>query len=548
MNPLQNTADLFQSVASSLNNFTQTAGKQTNQDKGDIDFQFDQLLDFIEIEDDEDSALDPSFTSYTISYSPNGGSGIMADKTGYHGRSTFLSRNKYKREGYDFQGWTDIEDSSIVKYYDRQIINISNKIITKIILYAVWKIKQYTISLNANGGTGTGVSKKINYGTVYDIPENPFKKTGYIFVGWSTSASDTVAKYSDKGKITVIQNTTLYAIWRVDKFYIAFNSNGGSGSMSRQEVESGKSVKLTSNAFTKSGYTFSGWATSASGKKAYSDGQTITPTSDLTLYAVWTKVSAQTISTTTQFWYGRVNRWGKSTSMLASEISTMKSYGLTGYMIEAAIYNEDKIKNLKKADMSNASKKKIYDDWFKDIEGKYKYLLDLCRKNNMWLFISLVNDNAISKTGFQAAFLYDIVATDLMNMVIKYGSTGVVVQPTAEVGSEKGKSFNKSSTSKLKSNGFLVANGGAKHGDDSNSAGANYMAYHQSEYNQSLGTPSKTFIVSDNTSMINWLNKSTSNIKTWRNWVKNKKYLVCGYYDVREDGVNTAAIKAMANK
>ena len=49
-------------------------------------------------------------------------------------------------------------------------------------------------------------------------------------------------------------------------------------------------ITLTANAFTKEGYTFSGWATSANGNIVHTDGAKIKLTADITLYAQWTEI------------------------------------------------------------------------------------------------------------------------------------------------------------------------------------------------------------------------------------------------------------------
>ena len=71
--------------------------------------------------------------------------------------------------------------------------------------------------------------------------------------------------------------------------YVTFNANGGSGSMSTQTVEN--SATLTNNAFSRTGYTFDGWATSSTGSKAFDNKATITATESakgpVTLYARW---------------------------------------------------------------------------------------------------------------------------------------------------------------------------------------------------------------------------------------------------------------------
>lgn len=69
---------------------------------------------------------------------------------------------------------------------------------------------------------------------------------------------------------------------------ITFNANGGTGTMA---VLTGNTVTLPSNGFTRTGYKFKGWNTSADGSgTSYSEGQTITLTDSLTLYATWIQV------------------------------------------------------------------------------------------------------------------------------------------------------------------------------------------------------------------------------------------------------------------
>ena len=75
-------------------------------------------------------------------------------------------------------------------------------------------------------------------------------------------------------------------------YSVKFNANGGTGTMANESFTYGTAKALTANSFTRAGYVFSGWATSASGAKVYSDKQSVT---DLTtvaggivnLYAVW---------------------------------------------------------------------------------------------------------------------------------------------------------------------------------------------------------------------------------------------------------------------
>lgn len=71
--------------------------------------------------------------------------------------------------------------------------------------------------------------------------------------------------------------------------YLTFNANGGVGTMSGQEIEN--SGKLNTARFTRTGYTFQGWAKTPNGAVEYADGAEITATEadkgPVTLYAVW---------------------------------------------------------------------------------------------------------------------------------------------------------------------------------------------------------------------------------------------------------------------
>lgn len=68
---------------------------------------------------------------------------------------------------------------------------------------------------------------------------------------------------------------------------IAFEVNGGNGSMDMVNALSGNETALPANQFTRDGYVFLGWALAPDGEVVYRDGEEITVDSDMTLYAVW---------------------------------------------------------------------------------------------------------------------------------------------------------------------------------------------------------------------------------------------------------------------
>lgn len=78
-----------------------------------------------------------------------------------------------------------------------------------------------------------------------------------------------------------------YSVPSLDSYIVAYNANGGSGAPSKQTKYYGMSLTLSSTKPTRTGYTFKGWATSASGSVAYNPGDAYTGNAAITLYAVW---------------------------------------------------------------------------------------------------------------------------------------------------------------------------------------------------------------------------------------------------------------------
>ena len=78
---------------------------------------------------------------------------------------------------------------------------------------------------------------------------------------------------------------------------ISFYPNGGAGTMTPQSAYEDITTVLKANTFTRSGYAFQGWATSAgSSTVAYADKASVTPTGNMTLYAVWKVAQTYTLT------------------------------------------------------------------------------------------------------------------------------------------------------------------------------------------------------------------------------------------------------------
>ena len=146
----------------------------------------------------------------------------------------------------------------------------------------------YTIYYNANGGSGAPSSQSKYYNENLTLSSTKPSRTGYTFLGWSTSSSATSATYSSGGTYTANASATLYAVWKISTYTISYNANGGSGAPSSQTKTYNQTLTLSSTKPTRSGYTFLGWSKSSSATSAtYSAGGSFTDNADTVLYAVW---------------------------------------------------------------------------------------------------------------------------------------------------------------------------------------------------------------------------------------------------------------------
>lgn len=146
----------------------------------------------------------------------------------------------------------------------------------------------YAIKYNANGGTGApGGQTKWKDQTLKLSTTKP-TRTGYSFLGWSTSSTATSATYSAGGNYTANAAATLYAVWKANTYTVTYNANGGTGAPASQTKTYGVTLTLSGTKPTRTNYTFKGWGTSASATTVtYSAGASYTNNAAITLYAVW---------------------------------------------------------------------------------------------------------------------------------------------------------------------------------------------------------------------------------------------------------------------
>ena len=149
----------------------------------------------------------------------------------------------------------------------------------------------YTVSFNANGGTGTMISQETN-GSNYIVPACTFEYANHSFVEWALNGTDGT-KYIVGSEIqNISSNITLFAIWKENttptvNYTVTFNANGGTGSMASQQTK-GDSFVVPTCTFTRDNYSFKNWAYESKNGVEYAPGETIVNISkNITLYALW---------------------------------------------------------------------------------------------------------------------------------------------------------------------------------------------------------------------------------------------------------------------
>lgn len=148
--------------------------------------------------------------SYGVSYNANGGTGAPGGQTKWWNETLTLSSSKPSRTGYNFNSWNTASNGSGSKYNPGQNYTANSGLT----LYAVWNEITYTVSYNANGGSGAPGNQTKRYTTNLTLSSTKPTRAGYNFKGWATSATGGVvyapgATYKNNSAIT------LYAVWEV---------------------------------------------------------------------------------------------------------------------------------------------------------------------------------------------------------------------------------------------------------------------------------------------------------------------------------------------
>ena len=256
---------------------------------GDIKVNYSAIRGDIEI-----SASAPPQT-YTVTFDMQGGKGGTKSAQATY-TQTMPDVTPPTRDGYTFGGYFDRKNGTGARYYD-----INGRAYGKYdktadaTLYAKWTPKNYTVTLDATGGTNGG-TVTAEYDADMPSISKPVKK-GYTFLGYFTGQNGTGTMYYNANSVSArkydkTDGLMLYAAWKANTYKVTFDMQGGTGTSSSTNATYDSKMPTVTPP-VRDGYTFEGYFIQPSGAGtqyyyATGEGAKIYDIdADTTLYAKW---------------------------------------------------------------------------------------------------------------------------------------------------------------------------------------------------------------------------------------------------------------------
>ena len=244
--------------------------------------------------------------SITITWNANGGS-VSPESSNYTYNGDPVVLPEPTRDGYTFLGWFTSANGGD-KIND---VGKDNKPTSDVEYFAQWEMNTYKVTYGVVGSANGTIAlndenpvidnqneQDLEHGSKLKFTAKP--ADGYRILepqGWFSDEAGTKSLGHGTSYSYTINSLTAPATVFVQFekipasiFMVTFNANGGEGTMNGQEFTQDVTQNLTTNTFTRTGYTFSGWNTQADGRGTpYKDEHSVTlTTAGLTLYAQWT--------------------------------------------------------------------------------------------------------------------------------------------------------------------------------------------------------------------------------------------------------------------
>ena len=232
----------------------------------------------------ERTVTPPAPTEFIVTFDGNGGTGSMEPVTVEEGSRYVLPACGFTApDGQEFKAW---EIGGVEYNAGDGYVVLGNTEIK-----ALWKDSAvipttFTITFNANGGTGSMEPVTVEEGSCYPLPVCGFTApVNMQFSGWALSAGGSVIA---DGAIMVTSNITLYALWEpvpVNEFVVFFDGNGGTPAVSSMTTI-GHRLAFLPGAFRSGSYRFDGWYTERNGGELIATSTVFA--ANTIVYAHWT--------------------------------------------------------------------------------------------------------------------------------------------------------------------------------------------------------------------------------------------------------------------
>lgn len=242
---------------------------------------------------------------YYIKYYENGADDYEGYQDAIYGQELTLRKDQFTRPGYEFLGWNTKPDGTGVAYEGGQTVkNLTGEAYGTFELFAQWKPIDCEVTfVGGTGTTGTMKNVKTTYDKSVTLAANAFKKTGYVFDGWSYGDGQ---KLANKAVVpasafeTTAGKLTLTAVWKPIEYTITYVNADKSNGVTKNQNPKTYTIETTSISLKdpiRPGYTFDGWYTSSS-MTAASKVTTFEKPAKLVnvkLYAKWNGMSTKVV-------------------------------------------------------------------------------------------------------------------------------------------------------------------------------------------------------------------------------------------------------------
>ena len=192
---------------------------------------------------------------YKVAFNPNGADGgeTMTNQWFTYDVAQPLNAVEFTYTGHAFKNWSsDTNYNYYTKYY------LDGAVVTNLAtggdvnLYANWTGIVYTVSFDANEGTGSMDPLACTYNVWTNLPHCTFTRDGWGFSGWMTNVNDEVL-FADRARVTNLttkaEEVTLYASWTGVTYNVTLDARDwrGNGVMTNG---AGEVVSVLTNAYT----------------------------------------------------------------------------------------------------------------------------------------------------------------------------------------------------------------------------------------------------------------------------------------------------------